>query len=73
MSVWDTEACRATPTEKVIVPADAGQLACLAHGGEAGTGPFTPTPPPPPPRPWKLAGKCRTMGAKGVLSKFCLT
>ena len=44
------------------------------HGGLAGTGPFTPTPPPPPlpPPPWKLAGKCRTMGAEGARSKFCL-
>ena len=27
---------------------------------------------PPLPPPWKLAGKCRTMGAKGARSKFCL-
>ena len=26
-----------------------------------------------PPPPWKLAGKCRTMGAEGALRKFCLT
>ena len=38
------------------------------HGGLAGTGPLTPTPPP----PWKLAGKCRTIGAEGARSKFCL-
>ena len=25
------------------------------------------------PPPWKLAGKCRTMGAEGALRKFCLT
>ena len=43
------------------------------HGGPAGRGPFTPTPPlPPPPHPWKMAGKCRTMGAEGARSKFFL-
>ena len=30
-------------------------------------------PPPPPPPCWVLARKCRTMGAKGALRKFCLT
>ena len=29
MSVWDTQARLATPGQEVIVPADAGQLACL--------------------------------------------
>ena len=29
-------------------------------------------PPSPPPPPWKLARKCRTMGAEGARSKFCL-
>ena len=30
MSVWDTQARQATPREEVIVPANAGQLACMA-------------------------------------------
>ena len=42
-------------------------------GGGAGTRPFTPTLPPPLPPCWVLARKCRTMGAKGALRKFCLT
>ena len=46
-----------------------GQKA-VGTGGGAGTGPFTPTPLP---LPAGLAGKCRTMGAKGALRKFCLT
>ena len=40
----------------------------FAHGGLAGTGPLTPTPPP----SRNLVRKCRTMGAKGTLSKICL-
>ena len=27
----------------------------------------------PPPPSWKLGGKCRTIGAKGAVSNFCLT
>ena len=42
-------------------------------GGGARPGPLTPTPPPPlplPPLGWKLAEKCRTIGAKGGVSNF---
>ena len=40
-------------------------------GGGAGPRPFTPPPPPPTPS-WKLAGKCRTVGAKVAKRKICL-
>ena len=42
----------------------------LTHGGGTLYADSPPLPPPPP--PWKLAGKCRTMGAKSALRKFCL-
>ena len=38
-----------------------------ARGGSPGS--FTPTPHP----PWKLAPKCRTIGAKGALRQICLS
>ena len=45
-----------------------------ARGGRRDRTLYADSPPlPPPPPPWKLAGKCRTMGAEGALSKFCLT
>ena len=59
----------ATKGKDRLLPSDSHQIVCLGDGGLAATGPFMPTPPPP---PWKLARKCRTMGAEGARSKFCL-
>ena len=59
----------------LLVPHQQSQLhcVCVSRGGRRDRTLYADSPPLPPPPPWKLAGKCRTMGAEGALRKFCLT